>query len=337
MPPTSSSCKGLVRWLVVVAAATALFAMPAPVDAAPVDLPPTFTPSTLRARAGQVIGVSGANCTLGGRAMQTADVMFSIRNQRDTFSQVYQVREDGSWSGWFVVPQHLVAGGNYVIESVCAADDMVVQGQRHDFEVVAGSAPTVAVTRSGDTAEVAGAGCVEGGQAHDNAAVMIEPERTGQFAPGFWRRPLPEPASRPTVAADGSFLTQVTLPGPGPWEVYARCWNDDLTLETAFQPVAVPDQQTTSPPSDATGKAGGAKTGPPRGASFGPPTADPMAEVPTDQAASSRHPQRAETASASPSSPSSTARTVAALILGITTSAATATMWIRRRRTPLRV
>lgn len=226
----------LVR--VVASAAVGAGMIAAPAWAVPVDLPPTFTPSTLRARAGQVIDVSGANCTLNGRAMESATVGMGPKNQRsyDEHS-TYEVQPDGSWSGFFVVPQ--VAGsGPHSIDSTCSADDMFIGGPSYDFEVLAGEpAALTAATPVGSSVAVAGSSCLDGGRALPHAAVMVEPERSGQFR--WYRRPLPEPSARPAVASDGSFRAQVRLPGPGRWEVFARCWSDSLVLETAAQRVEI--------------------------------------------------------------------------------------------------
>jgi hypothetical protein len=208
-----------------------------PTLAAPVDLPPTFTTSTLRARAGQVIDVSGTNCTLNGRAMESAGVRVNRKGENGFDGSYYDVRPDGSWSGFYVVPQEARPGA-HSINSDCGADDMVVAGPTYDFEVLGGAPAAIAVeTPPGGPATVSGSGCLDDGRPLPQAAVMVEPERSGQFT--FIRRPLPEPSARPKVAANGSFRAEVRLPGPGRWEVFARCWSDSLTLETAAHRVEI--------------------------------------------------------------------------------------------------
>lgn len=205
--------------------------------AAPVDLPPTFTTSTLRARAGQVIDVSGTNCTLNGRAMESAGVRVNRKGENGFDGSYYDVRPDGSWSGFYVVPQEARPGA-HSINSDCGADDMVVAGPTYDFEVLGGAPAAIAVeTPPGGPATVSGSGCLDDGRPLPQAAVMVEPERSGQFT--FIRRPLPEPSARPKVAANGSFRAEVRLPGPGRWEVFARCWSDSLILETTAHRVEV--------------------------------------------------------------------------------------------------
>lgn len=199
-------------------------------SAVPVDLPPTFTPSTLRARAGQVIDVSGTNCTLGGHAMESAGVGMNPSGGNSYHgTPSYDVEPDGSWSGFFAIPQ-LARPGPHSIESYCSADDQFIGGPKYDFEVLAGAPAEVTVSAVGGSVTVAGSKCLDGGKPLPEASVLVEPERSGRYL--FHRRPLPEPSARPAVAGDGSFRAEVKLPGPGRWEVFARCWSDSLVLET---------------------------------------------------------------------------------------------------------
>jgi hypothetical protein len=258
-------------------------------------LPATFNRTPAEGKPGTVVKVWGEHCELGGKPMEISRVgLYLVAGQPGspyTVDRTYPVRSDSSWSGEFLIPQ-TAPSGNYRFSQNCQASDMVTQGGPElDFKVLEGAPPTLTRNPSegqaGRAISLTGSNCTTPPELGFPQGRALETAKA-HLAPKGKETPIAT-SSEFQVASDGTWKGSITVPSSassGSYDLWARCWNDSLTLETARVSFQVLGGRNSSPsPPSSTKPEGGVRSTPSSSVEGSPTGGD--GETPTATAAGS--------------------------------------------------